>query len=146
MSMLKKKKKENTGIYFPAQKYLPPKKPPLDLTTNKYSAFLYFVFWQSLQSYFTLVYPNLLTFTQSKPYSVQLRWVQRELQTWKSNNSTNNNNKKKQFPNLFYLCDTCFPARNLSAGVRRPVCGGAPNPKQNASANLKWDGNPGDSE
>lgn len=142
MSMFEKK--ENTGIYFPAQKYLPPKNPPLDLTTNKYSAFLYFVFWQQVQSNFTLIYPNLLTFTQSKPYSVRLRWVQRELQTWKPNNSTKK--KKKQFPNLFYLCDTCFPAGNLSAGVRRPVCGGAPNPKQNASDNLKWDGNPGDPE
>lgn len=99
-------KKENTGIYFPAQKYLPPKNPPLDLTTNKYSAFLYFVFWQQVQSNFTLIYPNLLTFTQSKPYSVRLRWVQRELQTWKPNNSTKK--KKSNFPICFIYVTHAF--------------------------------------
>lgn len=63
------------------------------------------VFWQCVQSNFTLISPNLLTFTQSKLYSVQLRRVQRELQTWKSNNSTN---KKSNFPICFIYVTHAF--------------------------------------
>lgn len=127
-------------LRYGAQKYLSPQQSPQDLDAKTHSA----ITRHCVKSNSTTVSLHLLKFTPSKLSSEQLRWVQRELQTCKSNNNTKK--KKKQFPNLFYLCHTCFPAGNLSASVRRPASGRAPNPKHNASANLKWDGNPRDPE